>query len=98
MAPLSLSHHIQLRAQHSQHRQQLARSKLGRPSTLKTRQGFGRHASFGRHIALLQAQLLATRSDGFTEFLKGLHLIYMSINDLNGLIIDANIKIRKQRG
>ena len=92
MAPLSQSHHLQLRAQHSQHRQQLARSELGRPSPLKTRQGFGRHASLGRNIALLQAQQLAPRGDGFTEFLKSLLLIYMSINDLNGIIIDANIK------
>ncbi|MEN9886326.1 MAG: hypothetical protein RL758_904, partial [Pseudomonadota bacterium] len=57
---------------------QLARAEFGRPAPLETRQGFGRDARLRRDVALLEAQQLATRGDGFTEFLKGLQLIFAS--------------------
>ena len=36
--------------------------------------------SLASHIALLEAQLFAPCGHGFTEFLEGLHLIFISIN------------------
>ncbi len=70
---LALCNHVQLGPQHRQHRQQLARAKFGRAAAFKARQRLRRNARFGRDIALLEAQQLATRGDGLAEFLKGLH-------------------------
>jgi hypothetical protein len=39
-----------------------------------------------------QAQALATCSNGFTEFLKGWHLIFASIKTRHEKFIDLNIK------
>jgi hypothetical protein len=41
---------------------------------------------------LLEAQLFAPCSHGFTEFLEGLHLIFTSINLRKELHFDVNIK------
>ena len=48
--------------------------------------------SLAHDLTPLQAQSLATCSNGFTEFLKGWYLIFASIKNRHEEFIDLNIK------
>ena len=72
--------HVEFGAEHSQHGQQLARAEFGRAAAFETRERFGGDARLRGHVGLLQPEAAAPGSDGFTEFLEGLHLIFISIS------------------